>query len=646
MVIPDDKILIQVEVDKSKKNNEVFKDLENKGLDVGKAIEKNLSEGIAGLSGKFGGITKSVGLIGGAIALAGVALKEAFDLTIEGEKIRAINTQFNNLATQAGVSADALKVGFQNAADGLVDTEDILTSANKALVNLQVDANKLPETFELARKSAALFGGDILNNFELINQAIATGQTRSLKQIGLIIDSTKAQKDYAQSLGVSVASLTEAGKQQAVLNAILEKGQKNFSSVDADVAKTQNAFTRFKVSVGELKDSFSLLFDNSIFQKFFNAVANGINAVSDSININFNKANLGAADKAKLLSKEIVRLDENISNLQRQVDNAPIPSAEKSTIAMIDAIKKGREKIKLELELTNEEIRKKGTQLRDQETTPQLFDPKKVAEDRTKLLTELNNTQLAVADLKIKNSETEDQRQAAINEKKAIIEEQFQLRLAALRKTYGDLNLTQTAEFHALEDALDAQRKEALAQRDEQFKARQAAVNTAFQQGITQTIVAGATRIGAALVKGGKAFDDFGKVVLGIIGDMVISIGTTLIGIGLGMEAIRASIAGLTGGPALFAGLALVALGGLLKSLSGGGSETPDTGGLTGGGVANTSGDNGIGSGVQQAEVKPQTNVTINVDRVLNRAEEALAIVDILNEHFDSNSGQLRTTTA
>lgn len=168
-----------------------------------------------------------------------------------------------------------------------------------------------------------------------------------------------------------------------------------------------------------------------------------------------------------------------------------------------------------------------------------------------------------------------------------------------------------------------------------------AAIGSSFKQHVVAGIVQGTQAITKALINNENAFDAFLSTVLNIMGDMLIQIGGSLIAIGLGIEAIKMSIIGLTGGPALAAGLALVILGTLLKSLSSGG----------GGGAQNVGGgDFGTGGGVapgqtdvaEQEREKPKTEVTINVQgNVLDRRESGLAIAEVLQEYFDTNDGVL-----
>ena len=146
------------------------------------------SEGILKLAAQMGEVAAGVGIVG----LALLALKTSFDLVLDAEKIKQVNTTFENLAKNAGLVGEELKEGMIKASGGLIEENELLQIANRSLIEMGSSAGKLPQLMEVARKATAAFGGDLAGNFEKINQAIATGQTRGLRQ-GIQVSSTFAQ---------------------------------------------------------------------------------------------------------------------------------------------------------------------------------------------------------------------------------------------------------------------------------------------------------------------------------------------------------------------------------------------------------------------------------------------------------------------
>lgn len=209
------------------------------------------------------------------VAVAAYGIKKVLDFEVEAESIKRVNSQFEMLAHNAGVAAGTLREGLERAAGGLVDTDELLGAANKALVTMGGNASKLPELLEIAKNSTLIFGGTLTSNFEALNQAIATGQTRALRQLGLIVDSQEAYKRYANSIGVTVAALSEQEKKTAVLNSVLEKAKSAFAGNKTNLDDTTFAIQRLNVSIKEIKDTFILAFDRT-FGPLIKSTMNGL----------------------------------------------------------------------------------------------------------------------------------------------------------------------------------------------------------------------------------------------------------------------------------------------------------------------------------------------------------------------------------
>lgn len=199
-----------------------------------------------------------------AVGVAVLALKTSFDLVFDAEQIEAVNAQFVLLTKNSGIATDKLREGLRETANGLIGETDLLQIANKAIVEMGASAEKLPQLMELARKSTAVMGGDLATNFTNLANAIAMGNQRMLKHAGIIVDVNKAQREFAASQGVALSALSESGKQQALLNAVLEKGRQDLKNVDADLKVATNAWQEFKTAMSEIGESFALLYDKTM----------------------------------------------------------------------------------------------------------------------------------------------------------------------------------------------------------------------------------------------------------------------------------------------------------------------------------------------------------------------------------------------
>lgn len=212
------------------------------------------------LEGLLSGLA-GVGVVLGTIGVAALALNESMDMVFDAERIQQVNDQFELLSKNAGISADDLKNGLEKSSGGLLSTTDLLKAANKGLVELGVSAKQLPQIMELARQATVVFGGDLTTNFDNINQAIATGNVRLLRHLGIVVDQKAAYDKFAASIGITADELSQQGKQQAVLNAILEKGNAEFKGVNLNSTEAINLWQQSKVAAKEFGESIALAFN-------------------------------------------------------------------------------------------------------------------------------------------------------------------------------------------------------------------------------------------------------------------------------------------------------------------------------------------------------------------------------------------------
>jgi hypothetical protein len=155
------------------------------------------------------------------------------------------------------------------------------------------------------------------------------------------------------------------------------------------------------------------------------------------------------------------------------------------------------------------------------------------------------------------------------------------------------------------------------------------------------------------LINGGKAWNNFGSTVLGILGDLLINIGQSIIAASEAIKALALAlsnpITGFIGG--LIAGAALIALGGALKALAGAnaggssGSFSPAPAPTFGGGVTDVGGRQAtlpeISNEDRERQARQDVQVVIHGD-VLDSDETGLRIVDLINKAFDKQGVTVR----
>lgn len=317
-----------------------IKDFTEHGLSAKGIIEKlGSSENMAGL---LEGLTK-VGTVLGTVGIAAFAFKKALDFTLEAEEINRVNNQFELLSKNAGISSEKLKKGLEEAAHGLVDTDDLIKIANESLVKMGGSAEKLPQIMEIARKATQVYGGDAKANFQAITEAIANGNTRALKHYGIIVDATKAQKDFAAANGVTADVLSEAGKRQAIFNEALEQGEKSFKGITEDSESATTMLQSMKVTFNELAQTFLLAFEKTIgpgMRSFLSVVANAATQLKLITKVALGDAKEAADAYAQYTGKKIVEFE---SKNKSATDKAIADSARLTQANLIDIEKQRKQ---------------------------------------------------------------------------------------------------------------------------------------------------------------------------------------------------------------------------------------------------------------------------------------------------------------
>jgi hypothetical protein len=299
------------------------KSVEDAAKQMGAAVDKfaeKSEEGFGDLHAMIGTTAKILGA-GGALYEALELTKKAMEVVFEGENIRATNQQFEILARNAGVAGEALKEGLVGAANGLVDDTDLIKQANSSLVAMGSVAKDLPKVMDLARQATAAFGGSAAQNFEAMATAIANGNMRALKNLGIVVDEEAAYKKFAEGLNKTAEELSQTGKQQALMNAVLEKGQAAFKGVDDSILKNQTTWTQFKVTMGQVGETATLAFEK-IAGPYVQTLLQNLKAMSEdakrSMTANFGEGAEKAQASVEILRDKLMQLKGTMVDLEQK----------------------------------------------------------------------------------------------------------------------------------------------------------------------------------------------------------------------------------------------------------------------------------------------------------------------------------------
>lgn len=188
-----------------------------------------------------------------------------------------------------------------------------------------------------------------------------------------------------------------------------------------------------------------------------------------------------------------------------------------------------------------------------------------------------------------------------------------------------------------------AQKLQAELQRIQQFTAQ---VNQNLASGLAGGISTTIQKTVTALAKGQNAFQAFAQGAISAIGDIAIQMGTFFLATGLGMAALLSNPV-TAAGALIVQGVALIAIGSLIKALSGGGGEKganvsagqPGSGVPGGGAVTTPDQTTDLAGGTEK-----NSRLTVNIQgNVFDTKETGLRIVEIMQEAFDTTGAKVVT---
>lgn len=650
--------------DKSVKTQ--FSKIENQAKDTAKKIDEsadgssfsNVTKSVKGLSSSLTGL---VGIYAGVSAAVIYASKQFYDFVIAGEQATAINYQFKAAAESAGLASDQLAASLIKATDGLIDDDEALQLATKSIIALGNEAKELPRILELSRAVSKSLGKDFKETFADLSQFLEAGNLKALRQYGIVLDLESAYKKAAQSIGVATSELSEQQKQAIRTGLLLDELPKKFNAAAQSVTPLSDAFTRFYVSFKNKLEDIGKSIAETLARSFvdnadksnvatarLNSQLEETSTKIDSINKRIEEIKLDKlGSKSVQAAAEIESLNRSLKGLISEREKLMVESSGRSDKEVFDALSSFRDKPKqgLDLKLNDEQIKAQKERA---------LDLTKFIQQQDLLILQSN---LEVVNQKDSINQQITSQQLRAQQELEVLALQHRQNLLEIDKQFSKEKLFSTEQANQAKNASD---KAYLAQRekiilDSALKVaeiektieetrieRVKSVADTLKQTLLNSTANYIEKMGESLGRGEDMFKDFGDSVVGIMGDLAISIGKTLLFTGPAIEAFITAVNGLVPGSGLVAaavGAGLILFGSALKSSvgkGGGASSSAPSSGFVGGGIGSTP--------INNSELQPrgaQVQVNISGD-VFDTEATGLRIVDILNKSFDQQGVTVR----
>ena len=203
-----------------------------------------MQQNIGGNDGS-GGLVRAYALLAANV----FALTAAFGVLQRSAQIDQLTVSMEILSTRGGTSIDILSKKLVEASGGAVDLAAAFRQVSLAS-SAGLNTAEIEGLTRVARGAATSLGRDLPDALDRIFRGAIKLEPEILDEIGLFVRVDEASRNYAQSLGRTVSSLSQVDKRQAFLNAILEQGTKKFD----EYAKTvePDAFTKLAAALRDI----------------------------------------------------------------------------------------------------------------------------------------------------------------------------------------------------------------------------------------------------------------------------------------------------------------------------------------------------------------------------------------------------------
>lgn len=186
-------------------------------------------------------------------AYAGIkGVRKIIDFTREAGRVEAMTKGFNKLAASSGLSADLFN-RLDKATDGTMKRMDLLRQANNAmLLGFAKTDDQLVDLFDGAQRLAQVLGKDAAFGVESLVTGIGRQSRLMLDNLGIIVKTKDAYRDYAASVHKTVDALTAEEQKMAFTAAAIESVKTKVAQLGPEALTVSELFDQAASSASDV----------------------------------------------------------------------------------------------------------------------------------------------------------------------------------------------------------------------------------------------------------------------------------------------------------------------------------------------------------------------------------------------------------
>jgi hypothetical protein len=199
----------------------------------------------------------------GGVLVAGLrGVQQFFEMGAEGAAITQTAKSFERLMKQLGAAPDILD-RMREATGGTISDLELMSSTMTVMAGGSEELNRamvasIPRILEIAKASNALnptFGTTAFL-FDSLMRGIKRTSPLMIDNAGVVLKVGQVTEAYAASLGKAADQLTTEERTMALLNGVLEQGQRMIDQVGGSTESAVDPISRFDAAAKNISDTF------------------------------------------------------------------------------------------------------------------------------------------------------------------------------------------------------------------------------------------------------------------------------------------------------------------------------------------------------------------------------------------------------
>jgi 3-dehydroquinate dehydratase len=225
-------------------------------------------DGLGGLNSEVGAGEMTMMDYAGAVSMVTAAVTTligAYELGEIGAQNSRLMDSGINLARSYGDSMDNIIKSVSEASLGTVSNMSIIESSNKAMMlGVSGSAEELASLMEIAALRGRAMGISTTQAFDDMVRGIGRMSPMILDNLGIVVDAEGTYGAYADSIGKSSSELTRSEKIQALLNKVIDEGNKLLEDAGGLVDDNAAKYERLEARVDNYQATLAMAVDNAI----------------------------------------------------------------------------------------------------------------------------------------------------------------------------------------------------------------------------------------------------------------------------------------------------------------------------------------------------------------------------------------------